>query len=122
MMLPVLMFIIACVVRDIETMEEALQVLMFFPVLAMPLLVTYWILAKLQVGRKEVLLKTSIWYSALISILVTGIFAGYAIYTGFSSTQISIGSSIIFLLMWLVHLTGSVIQYLQMTAEKHGPQ
>lgn len=120
MILPMLMFVIACVVRDIESIEEMILVLLFLVALSIPLLVSYWILAGVQLRREEVLLKTSVRYSALVSILVTVIFVCYAIYSGHSSTQIAVGSSVIFLLMCLVHLTGSITQYLQMTAETEG--
>jgi len=113
--LPVLMFIIACLVRDIANVTEALWALMFLAILTVPLFVSYWILGEIQLRREDASVKISLWYSGLFSVVVTLIFVIYAIYVNINLVQIVLGASIIFLLLWLVHLTGSITQFVRMT-------
>ena len=113
--LPVLMFVIACLVRDIANVTEALWVLLFLAVLTVPLFVSYWILGEIQLRRERASVKISLWYSALFSVVVTLIFVIYAIYVGINLVQIVLGASIVFVLLWLVHLTGSLTQFVRMT-------
>jgi len=109
------MFIIACLVRDIANVTEALWALMFLAVLTVPLFVSYWILGEIQLRREGASVKISLWYSGLFSVVVTLIFVIYAIYVNINLVQIVLGASIIFLLLWLVHLTGSITQFVRMT-------
>ena len=113
--LPVLMFVIACLVQDIANITEALWALMFLAILTVPLFVSYWILGEIQLRRESASVKISLWYSALFSVVVTLIFVIYAIYVGINLVQIVLGASIVFLLLWLVHLTGSLTQFVRMT-------
>ena len=113
--LPVLMFVIACLVRDIANVTEALWALVFLVILTVPLFVSYWILGEIQLRREDASVKISLWYSALFSVVVTLIFVIYAIYVNINLVQIVLGASIIFLLLWLVHLTGSITQFVRMT-------
>ena len=113
--LPVLMFVIACLVRDIANVTEALWVLLFLAVLTVPLFVSYWILGEIQLRRERASVKISLWYSALFSLVVTLIFVIYTIYVRLNLVQIVLGASIVFLLLWLVHLTGSLTQFVRMT-------
>ena len=109
------MFVIACLVRDIANVTEALWVLLFLAVLTVPLFVSYWILGEIQLRRERASVKISLWYSALFSVVVTLIFVIYAIYVGINLVQIVLGASIVFVLLWLVHLTGSLTQFVRMT-------
>jgi len=116
--LPVLMFIIAILVRDIANIKEALWVLMFLAAITVPLFVSYWILGEIQVRRENASVKNCLWYSASFSALVTFIFVCYAIYASINTVQIVLGASIVFVLLWLVHLTGSLTQYVRMTDDE----
>ena len=113
--LPLLMFIIACLVKDIANVSEALWALMFVAILTVPLFVSYWILGEIQLRRKVASVKVSLLYSALFSVVLTLAFVIYAIYASINLVQIVLGASIVFLLLWLVHLTGSITQFVRMT-------
>ena len=64
--LPLLMFIIACLVKDIANVSEALWALMFVAILTVPLFVSYWILGEIQLRRKVASVKVSLLYSCLL--------------------------------------------------------
>ena len=113
--LPLLMFIIACLVKDIANVSEALWALMFVAILTVPLFVSYWILGEIQLRRKVASVKVSLLYSALFSVVLTLAFVIYAIYASINLVQIVLGASIVFLLLWLVHLIGSLTQFVRMT-------
>ena len=113
--LPVLMFVIACVVKDISNITEALWALIFLAALAAVLFVSYWFSGEVQLRRESASIKTGLCCSALFSVLVTLVFSCYTIYSGMNSIQVVLGASIVFLLFWLIHLTGSLMQYVRMT-------
>ena len=113
--LPVLMFVIACVVQDISTTTEALRAFIFLAALASVLFVSYWLSGEVQLRRENASVKTGLWCSALFSGLITLVFSCYTIYSGMNSIQIVLGASIVFLLFWLIHFTGSLMQYVRMT-------
>jgi len=109
------MFVIACVVQDISTTTEALRAFIFLAALATVLFVSYWLSGEVQLRRENASVKTGLWCSALFSGLITLVFSCYTIYSGMNSIQVVLSASIVFLLFWLVHFTGSLMQYVRMT-------
>jgi len=114
--LPALMFVIACLVKDISSIEDAVAALLFLLALSVLLFLSYLLLGALQLKRENRSAKLSVWYSAGFSVFITVLLVCFSFFIGLKSTQLVVVATIVFLLSWLVHLTGSLAQYIQMTS------
>lgn len=111
MSLPILIFLIACLVQDISNVKDALTVLAFLLVLAFVLFFSYWILGGIQLRRESPSLAICAWYGAVFSVVMTLSLGFIAYLNGVVSISLAGVTIVVFLLLWLIHLTGSVMQY-----------
>ena len=109
--LPILIFLIACLVQDISNVKDALKVLAFLLVLAFVLFFSYWILGGIQLRRESPSLAICAWYGAVFSVVMTLSLGFIAYLNGVVSISLAGVTIVVFLLLWLIHLTGSVMQY-----------